>query len=117
MYWNLSRIRKLFSFDLKDETYSQVAHVSDYDAQFNLRNLKKGEIYNVRCVMKDINLAPKTYSANIWLGSPYEMYDWVRECVRFYVMQNETFIKRETPYDGSSKLVIPSEWSTLKRTM
>lgn len=101
------------SFDLKDETYSQVAHVSDYDAQFNLRNLKKGEIYNVRCVMKNINLAPKTYSANIWLGSPYEMYDWVRECVRFYVTQNETFIQRETPYDESSKLVIPSEWKIM----
>lgn len=98
------------SFDVKDEGYSQITHISNYDDQFHLLHVKAGETYNIRCSMNNINLAPGTYSANIWVGNPYEMYDWVRECVRFYVKQNETFIKRETPYDSSSKVVIPSKW-------
>lgn len=99
------------SFDLKDEGYAQIAHVSDYDAQFNLRNVREGETFHVRCVMKNINLAPGSYSANLWIGSPYACYDWLKECIRFHIVQNETFIKRETPYDESSKVVIPSEWT------
>lgn len=102
------------SFDVKDDGYSQVTHISNYDSQFHLLNVKAGQEYHVQCTMKNINLAPGTYSANIWVGSPYEMYDWLRECVRFYVVQNETFIQRETPYDSSSKLVIPSEWKIMK---
>ena len=99
------------SFDIKNDTYSQVAHVSDYDDQFNLRNLKKGQIIEVRCVVKNINLAPGTYTSNIWVGSPYECYDWVRECVRFYVQQNGTYIMRETPYGiENGGTVLQSEW-------
>lgn len=98
------------SFDIKDENYSEVAHVSDYDDCFNLRNVKKGERYSVRCILKGINLAPGAYSANLWIGSPYEMYDWLKECIRFYVSQDGCFIKRETPYDPSAKVVIASQW-------
>ncbi len=101
------------SFDIKDEEYNQVAHVSNYDDQFHLLNTHAGESYNIHCVIKSINLAPGTYTANMWLGSPYYCYDWVRECVRFYVKQSESFIKRETPYDTSSKIVLPSKWNIL----
>jgi len=101
------------SFDVKDEMYAQVTHISNYDSQFHLLNVKAGQEYEVRCVMKNINLAPGTYKANLWVGSPYEMYDWLKECVHFYVVQNETFIQRETPYDASSKVVVPSNWSLL----
>lgn len=98
------------SFDVKNEGYSQVAHISNYDGQFHLRGVKAGSDYNIRCVVKNINLAPGTYTSNIWIGSPYEMYDWLRECIRFYVKQNESFIQRETPYDSSSKVVLASNW-------
>ena len=101
------------SFDVKDEVYSEVAHVSDYDDGFSLRNVKKGEEYRVKCVMKSINFAPGSYSANLWIGSPYEMYDWIRECVRFSVTQDGSFIKRETPYDPTARIVIPSIWSII----
>ena len=101
------------SFDIKDDSYSEVAHVSDYDDSFNLRNVKKGEEFRIRCVLKNINLAPGSYAANLWIGSPYEMYDWIRECVRFNVMQDGRFIKRETPYDSSARVVIPSSWTLL----
>ena len=101
------------SFDVKDDVYAQVTHISNYDSQFHLLNVKAGQEYNVRCVMKNINIAPGTYTANIWVGSPYEMFDWIGECVRFYVKQNEKFILRETPYDATSKVVIPSKWSLI----
>ena len=99
------------SFDVEDENYLQVAHVSDYDDSFNLRSVKKGERYHVRCVLKNINFAPGKYSANLWIGSPYETYDWIKGCVRCYVSQDGSFIKRETPYDPSAKIVIASEWT------
>ena len=101
------------SFDVKDDVYAQVTHISNYDSQFHLLNVKAGQEYEVRCVMRNINLAPGTYTANLWVGSPYEMFDWLGECVHFYVTQNETFIQRETPYDTTSKVVIPSDWSLL----
>lgn len=101
------------SFDIKDDAYSEVAHVSDYDDGFSLRNLKEGEEYKVRCLLKGINLAPGSYTANLWIGSPYEMYDWLRECIHFTVTQDGGFIKRETPYDQTAKLVIPSSWSLI----
>ena len=99
------------SFDVKDDAYSQVTHISNYDSQFHLLNVKAGETYQVRCVIENINLAPGTYAADLWVGSPYEMYDWLKECVRFYVVQNEVFVQRETPYDPTSKVVLPSRWS------
>ena len=108
VYRNCDRVD--ISFDVKDEGYSQVVHVSNYDSQFHLLNVKAGESYFVRCLIKNINLSPGTYTSNIWIGSSYEMYDWLRECVRFYVKQNETFIQRETPYDPSSKVVLASNW-------
>lgn len=101
------------SFDIKDEGYSEIAHVSDYDDSFYLRNVRKGEEYRVRCILKNVNIAPGPYTANLWIGSPYEMYDWIAECVRFYVTQDGLFIKRETPYDPSARVVIPSSWGLL----
>ena len=101
------------SLDIKDEAKMQIAHVSNYDSRFQLRNVKAGETYNVRCIMKGVNLAPGAYTAHLWLGNPYEHYDWLGNCLSFYITQNEEFIKRETPYGESNKVVIPSEW-TLK---
>lgn len=102
------------SFDIKNENSAQVAHVSNYDNQFHLLNVKAGELYNVLCVIRSINLSPGAYTANVWIGNSYELYDWLREGVRFYVKQNETFIQRETPYDSSSQVVLASEWKALK---
>ena len=99
------------SFDVKDEDYNQVAHISNYDSQFTLTNTKAGSIYEIKCKISNVNMAPGAYVSNIWVGSPYEMYDWIRECISFYVLQNSTFIQRETPYDSYSKVVLPSNWS------
>ncbi len=98
------------SFDIKDEDANQVAHVSNYDSQFHLLNLKAGQIYDVRCNISNVNLAPGAYISDVWLGSPYDTYDWIRDCISFYVSQNSLFIQRETPYDSYSKVVLPSIW-------
>lgn len=101
------------SFDVKNDNCSQMAHVSNYDSQFHVLGVKAGESYSVRCIIKNINLSPGTYTSNIWIGSPYEMYDLLFDCIRFYVKQNETFIQRETPYDSYSKVVLSSYWELL----
>ena len=102
------------SFDIRDETLSQVCHVTDLDAGFQIKNLRKGEVRKVRCVWKNVNFAPGSYVANIWCGDPYNCYDYIEECIRFYVNQGETFILKETPYDSSAKVVLQSDWQILK---
>lgn len=102
------------SLDIKDEDMSQIAHVSNYDDQFKPYNLKKDEIYKIRCKMQNINFAPGSYCAHIWLGSPYDCYDWVGEFIRFYVTQDGNYIKRETPYArNQGTTVISSKWSII----
>jgi lipopolysaccharide transport system ATP-binding protein len=101
------------SFDIKDEALSQFCHVTDYDDGFQLGNLRKGEKKQVRCVWKNVNFAPGSYVANIWCGDPYNCYDYVEECVRFYVNQGEAFILKETPYDSSAKVVLQSNWQLI----
>lgn len=98
------------SFDIKDETLSQICHVTDYDAGFKLHNLRKGETKRVRCVWKNVNFAPGSYVANVWCGDPYNCFDHLAECIRFYVNQGDSFIARETPYDSSARIVLQSSW-------
>jgi len=98
------------SFDIKDEMGKQIAHVSNYDDKYSIPYMSKGEKKTVHCRVKNINFAPGCYTSNIWLGNPYTTYDKVMGCVRFRVTQNEVFIKRITPYDSYSKVVLQSEW-------
>lgn len=98
------------SFDIEDESGKQMAHVSNYDDQFSIPRMKKGEKKTVICRIKNINFAPGGYTSSIWLGNPYTTFDKVVGCIRFRVSQNEVFIKRITPYDSYSKVVLQSEW-------
>ena len=107
-YVDVSRVD--VSIDVKDEHFSQVAHVSNYDNQFHVLDMKAGEERKIQCVMRNINLAPGSYSGSIWVGDPYNMYDAVVGGVNFNVLQNEHFIQRETMYDSTAKVVIPSSW-------
>lgn len=98
------------SFDITDESGKQIAHVSNYDDEYRIDHMKKGESKTVNCRIKNINFAPGCYTSSIWLGNPYTTFDKVIGCIRFRVSQNEVFIKRITPYDKSSKVVLQSEW-------
>lgn len=99
------------SLDIKNENSLQMAHVADYDDNFCLGKMNKGEKRIVKCICKNINFAPGNYTVSIWLGTPYYCYDFVRECARFYVTQGNSFIKRSTVYDPSAHVVINSKWS------
>lgn len=101
------------SFDITDEQGFQVAHVSNYDDQLKISHMNKGEKKSVRCRILNINLAPGCYTSSIWVGNPYSTHDMVLGCVRFRVNQNEVFIKRITPYDQYSRVVLPSKWQLL----
>ena len=98
------------SFDIKDEVGAQIAHVTNYDDKYSIPYMRKGEKKTVNCRIKNINLAPGCYTSNIWIGNPYTTYDNILSCIRFRVTQNELFIKRITPYDSYSKVVLQSEW-------
>ena len=99
------------SFDITDELGKQMAHVSNLDDEYKIKFMSKGETKTVRCQIKNINFAPGCYLSSIWLGNPYDTYDKVVDCIRFRVNQNEKFIKRITPYDSASKVVLQSIWS------
>ena len=101
------------SFDIKDESGKQVAHVASNDDEFQIGAMSSGEKKTIHCVIKNVNLAPGGYTSSIWIGTPYVEYDMVINCVRFSVTQNDTFIKRGTPYDKYSKVVLPSNWKQL----
>lgn len=101
------------SFDIKDESGKQVAHVASNDDEFQIGAMRSGEKKTIHCVIKNVNLAPGGYTSSIWIGTPYVEYDMVINCVRFSVTQNDTFIKRGTPYDKYSKVVLPSNWKQL----
>ena len=98
------------SFDITDELGKQIAHVSNYDDDYHIPHMSKGEKLTVHCCMRNMNFAPGCYNSSIWLGNPYTTYDMVLSCVRFRITQNETFIKRITPYDHASKVVLQSNW-------
>jgi len=98
------------SFDIKDEVGAQIAHVTNYDDKYSIPYMRKGEKKTVNCRIKNINLAPGCYTSHIWIGNPYTTYDNILSCIRFRVTQNELFIKRITPYDSYSKVVLQSEW-------
>lgn len=98
------------SFDIKNVDGQQTAHVSNYDDEFTIKDMKKGEKRNVTCRIKNVNLAPGGYTSNIWLGSPYACYDEIFGCIRFSVVQSHGFILRYTPYDSYSKVALQSKW-------
>ena len=99
------------SFDITDELGKQMAHVSNYDDEYHIKQMSKGERKSVCCKIRNMNFAPGCYISSIWLGNPYVTYDKVIDCIRFRVSQNETFIKRITPYESTSKVVLQSIWS------
>ena len=98
------------SFDIKDDDYKNIAHISNYDDSFEIKNLKKGSIRDIECTIRNINLAPGNYNADIWIGTPYDHYDYIKECISFYVQQGGKLIKRTVPYDAYSKVVLASKW-------
>ena len=65
LYIVLYNSQNIYIFDLngelvlsiKDEDYNQVAHISNYDSQFHLTNIKAGNVYNIKCKISDINLS------------------------------------------------------------
>ncbi len=102
------------SFNILDADMLHMTQITNYDYQFHVRDLHKGEIKSVRCEMKGLNFAPGVYASNIWLGDSYETFDAIEECIRFSMVQNDTFIKRETPFVSTAKVVIPSTWKLLE---
>jgi lipopolysaccharide transport system ATP-binding protein len=107
----LQNVEKVdISFDIKDESEKQVAHVASNDDDYQISHMNPGEKKTIHCVIKNVNLAPGGYTSSIWIGTHYIEYDMVLNCIRFSVVQSGDFIKRVTPYDRFSKVVLQSKW-------
>lgn len=107
--YDLSQV--YFSVNIYTEDFQYVAHVVSEDDNFGLKNVKKGDVYTIRCVLPYVNLVPGKYRINLWIGTPYEWFDWLERCLKFTVYQDESFIQRVNPYPQDAKLVLKSEWS------
>lgn len=84
--------------------------INDDDNKFILKNLQAGETYRVRCTLKDVNLVPGRFKINLWAGDAFEWFDWLKECMKFSVRQNETFVNRVTTYPDDAAMVLKSNW-------
>jgi lipopolysaccharide transport system ATP-binding protein len=109
-----SEVSKIdLSFDIVNEKYEQVAHVSNYDDSFIIKELNIGEAVEIICTIRNVNLAPGKYFATIWIGDKYECFDCIINCLTFYIEQGNKLILRPHSFDAQSKVVLPSQWKVL----
>ena len=96
--------------EIKDSNGQNLANISNTDAGTLIKPMAKGEKRHFHCHIKNINFAPGNYTANIWLGCPYDIYDKLEDCIRFNVIQTNEYILRPIPYYQSYRVILQSDW-------
>lgn len=96
--------------EIKDSNGQNLANISNTDAGTLIKPMSKGEKRHFHCHIKNINFAPGNYTANIWLGCPYDIYDKLEDCIRFNVIQTNEYILRPIPYYQSYRVILQSDW-------
>ncbi|MBO7467827.1 MAG: ABC transporter ATP-binding protein [Bacteroidaceae bacterium] len=85
--------------------------ISDDDTTFELKKIESNKEYKIKCLLPYLNVIPGHYLINLWIGTAYEWFDWIKECMRFSVRQEGKFINRLTPYPSDAKIVLQSHWT------
>jgi hypothetical protein len=100
-----------FSIDIRNDRNEFVAHISNADDNFIPTFYDNDELeFNV--TLKSVNFAPGNYMISLWAGTNFgENFDYIENSLPMRVVQNKCFIKRETPYDNRSTVVISSKWN------
>ena len=107
--------RWMLHVNIYRSTGHYMAHIiNEDDPSFEVRNLKKGQTYNIKCTIHNVNICPGHYTINLWAGDAFERFDWLKECMSFSVRQDENFIGRETVYKEDAALALRSSWTELK---
>jgi homopolymeric O-antigen transport system ATP-binding protein len=98
------------SIDVRNASNEFIAHISNADDQFTCIFDKSGNA-EVEVTLKDVNLAPGNYMLSIWAGTNFgENFDYIENCLSMRVVQTQNLIKRTTPYDKRSNVVLASNW-------
>jgi hypothetical protein len=106
------KVEKLdFSFDIVNENFENIAHISNQDDEFYIVELlQEGLDFQINAQIKNVNLAPGVYYISLWAGDNYEWFDYIENCMKFSVDQGSNLILRPSAYDISSKVVLASKW-------
>nr|MBP6231551.1 Wzt carbohydrate-binding domain-containing protein [Paludibacteraceae bacterium] len=105
--------RAIIHINIYNDDEQYVLQASSEDSEFILTNLAPNATYHVKCVLPHLNAIPGNYSINLWVGTPYEWFDWLKGCLQFSIYQDQSYIKRVSPYPSDAKLVLQSEWKNL----
>jgi lipopolysaccharide transport system ATP-binding protein len=99
-----------FSIDIRNDKDEFIAHVSSYDDNYSAIFNELNEL-DITVTIKTINLAPGNYILSLWSGRNFgHHFDYLENIIPFRVVQNTSYIKRNTPYDLRSSVVFSSTW-------
>ena len=105
--------KAIIHINIYNDNEQYVLQASSEDSEFILTNLAPNATYHVKCVLPHLNAIPGNYSINLWVGTSYEWFDWLKGCLQFSIYQDQSYIKRVSPYPSDTKLVLQSEWKNL----
>ncbi len=99
----------VLAVDIKSPLGELSAHVLNLDSK--VLEYAAGT-YRVTVRMKDVYLAPSSYSLNLWAGDPQSgvTYDFIEGVINFTLIQGNR-VKRGIPYPPVAKAFVQSDWN------
>lgn len=99
------------SIDIRNDSNEFMAHINNADDQYTCEFDENNEL-KLTITIKQITMAPGNYMMSLWAGTNFgENFDYIENCLPLRVVQNQKIIKRTTPYDKRSKVVLQSIWN------
>ena len=87
-----------------------MCHCTNMDDKKDMGKMEAGTKKSIQCVLKNLNLTPGGYYITLWAGTSEEVFDWIRYGMHFNVLQDGSFIQRESPYSSEYSMVVQSHW-------
>lgn len=98
-----------FSMIISTITGTRVLHISNEDSDFSFPDLDEGTI---TVTLPRLPLFPGAYTVSLWVGSQhYDDYDFVKDCLRFDVVQGDTPTRAYKMSWHNGLVYHPSFWS------
>jgi hypothetical protein len=98
-----------FSIIISTITGTRILHISNEDDRFSFPDREEGRI---SVVLPHLPLFPGAYLVSLWVGSRhYDDYDFVKDCLRFDVVQGETPLRGYKMSWQNGLVYHPSIWS------
>jgi lipopolysaccharide transport system ATP-binding protein len=103
-----------FAIIISTITGTRILHISNEDDRFNFPDRAEGRI---SVVLPHLPLFPGAYLVSLWVGSRhYDDYDFVKDCLRFDVVQGETPLRGYKMSWHNGLVYHPSIWSLDNQT-